>query len=326
MSQAPTTVTAPAVLITGVAGFIGSHLAERLVAEGVRVIGLDNLDPFYHPAIKRRNLEAVLLSTRFRLVNGDVRDQELLAEIFQSEEIGQVYHLAAKVGVRDSANKAVENRQVNVEGTNCLLQAMVAAKVRNVVFASSSSVYGASKALPFNEAGPVDPINPYGRSKLEAEALCQKYSAEHGLNAVVCRLFTVYGPRQRPDMAIAHFVHAIKNNVPISIYEYEGSYRDYTHVFDAVSGLIVAGRELAGFNIVNIGSGVLWELPAIVQMIAAELHSEPTIEIQGANPSEMQKTLADISLACSLGYEPTWWMEKGIAEYIRWEKGRKDEV
>ena len=317
---------APSGLITGVAGFIGSHLAERLLGTGHNVIGLDNFDSYYPAAIKRDNLVGAHRSKNFTLIEGDVRDASLLKDILRQGTVQQVFHLAAKVGVRDSGSNAREYMHVNVHGTECLLGVMAEFEVKHLVLASSSSVYGASEELPFCEDGPVEPTNPYGHSKLLAEDLCREFSRGDGIRSVICRLFTAYGPRQRPDMGMSRFVRSVLQEDPVQLYNYETSRRDYTHVFDVVSGLMLAGlamKSRAESYTLNIGSGVSWSLPEILRIIATNLNSEPTLELKEAEVEEMRETLADISRARALGYSPAWTIEKGIAEYIRWVRSHK---
>lgn len=308
----------PTVLVTGVAGFIGSHLAERLLDAGSVVVGIDNFDPYYDPAVKRSNLKTAEQDERFRLYEGDIRDTELLARIFRENPVTCVYHLAARAGVRSSASATAENHDIIVHGTESLLQGMQEHGVRHLVMAGSSSVYGASVQLPFREDGPVEPINPYGRFKLEAEAIGQRFSVRHGMDVSVCRLFTVYGPRQRPDMGIAGFVRAMIAGRPLSVYNYHASRRDYTHVNDAVAGLMVAARNPDGYRVMNVGSGVSRSLPELVGLLAGQLGCKPDLLPQDANPAEMQETHADIGLARSLGYGPEWTLEAGIPDYVRW--------
>ena len=320
------TESLPTVLVTGVAGFIGSHLAEQLLDAGFRVAGIDNFDPYYNPAVKWRNLAPALRNPQFHLYEGDVRDETLLAEIFRERPVTSVYHLAARAGVRSSSSGSDESHDITVRGTACLLGAMREHGVRHIVMAGSSSVYGASDQLPFREDGPVKPINPYGRFKLEAEEVGRSFSISSGMDVSVCRLFTVYGPRQRPDMGIAGFVRAMMLDRPLHLYNYHASRRDYTHVNDAVAGLMLAAAHPDGYRVMNVASGVSRSLPELIAMIAEQIGCRPDLLMEDANPVEMQETQADISLARSIGYQPEWTLEQGIPDYVRWFRANSPDV
>ncbi len=226
------------ILVTGGAGFIGSHLVERLLTEGHRVICLDNFDPFYDPALKHRNLAQALRDSRFRLVAGDLRDEGLIGKLFQEEKIEFVAHLAARAGVRPSVQDPALYADVNICGTIRLLEACRKNRVRRFVFASSSSVYGNNSRVPFSEEDPVNsPISPYAATKKAGELLGHTYHHLYGLDVACLRYFTVYGPRQRPEMAIHLFTRSIHEGRKISIFGDENSLRDYTYIDDAIEGL-----------------------------------------------------------------------------------------
>ena len=228
------------ILITGVAGFIGSHIAERCIAEGHVVYGLDNFDPFYDPARKRSNIHSLTGHSAFRFIEGDIQDPEDVAHVFRAAEsqnrsIDVVVHFAAKAGVRPSIEDPLSYTRVNVFGTVNVLEAMVATNTRDLVFASSSSVYGNTQTVPFREDAFVDhPVSPYAATKKSCELLAHSYAHIHGLRIAVLRLFTVYGPRQRPDLAIAKFSSLIEQNQPLPIYGDGTTTRDYTYISDTV--------------------------------------------------------------------------------------------
>src|SRR5690606_13083899 len=240
------------VLITGAAGFIGSSLAERLTGEGRRAVGLDNFDDFYDPAIKTRNLRNLLANPRFDLVRGDIRDRELLEGLFARHRFGVVVHLAARAGVRPSIAQAPLYADVNVTGTTNLLDLAVRHRVERFIFASSSSVYGARAAEPFREEDAVDaPVSPYAATKRAGELICQTFHGIHGLSIHCLRFFTVYGPRQRPEMAIHAFTRAIDRGDEITVYGDGSALRDFTYIDDIVAGLAASIDTCKAFRIYN---------------------------------------------------------------------------
>ncbi|MGD0624761.1 MAG: NAD-dependent epimerase/dehydratase family protein, partial [Thermodesulfobacteriota bacterium] len=259
-------------LVTGGAGFIGSHLVERLLAEGHRVICLDNFDDFYDPALKRRNLTQALKDSKFCLVEGDLRDEDLLHKLFPEEKIEIVAHLAARAGVRPSIENPLLYADVNIRGTLNLLEACKKYKVRRVVFASSSSVYGNNLKVPFAEEDPVDnPISPYAATKKAGELICHTYHHLYGIDVACLRYFTVYGPRQRPEMAIHQFTRLIAEEKKVTLFGDGSSRRDYTYIEDAIEGTIAAlGRE-HGYEIYNIGESQTTSLAQLVQWIEEQL-------------------------------------------------------
>ena len=227
-------------LVTGNAGFIGSHLVERLLSAGHRVIGLDNFDDFYDPALKRRNLSSALQDPKFRLVEGDIREEGILEKIFRKEKIEIVAHLAARAGVRPSIQNPLLYFEVNVRGTLNLLEACKKHSVRRFVFASSSSVYGNNAKIPFAEDDPVDnPISPYAATKKAGELICHTYHHLYGMDIACLRYFTVYGPRQRPEMAIHQFTRLIHSGKKVTLFGDGSSRRDYTYVEDAILSFLL---------------------------------------------------------------------------------------
>lgn len=314
-------------LVTGGAGFIGSHLVERLLAEGHRVICLDNFDDFYDPALKRRNLTQPLKDSKFCLVEGDLRDEDLLHKLFPEEKIEIVAHLAARAGVRPSIENPLLYADVNIRGTLNLLEACKKYKVRRVVFASSSSVYGNNLKVPFAEEDPVDnPISPYAATKKAGELICHTYHHLYGMDIACLRYFTVYGPRQRPEMAIHQFTRLIAEEKKVTLFGDGSSRRDYTYIGDAIEGTIAAlGRE-HGYEIYNIGESQTTSLAQLVQWIEEQLKKKARVEYLPAQPGDVERTYADIRKAIErLGYRPRTDIREGLARFIRWyiEEGFK---
>ncbi len=307
-------------LVTGGAGFVGSHLVERLLAEGRRVICLDNFDDFYNPDIKRHNLSRAMKDPKFRLFEGDLRDEGLLNRIFQEEEVEIVAHLAARAGVRPSIENPLLYAEVNIRGTLNLLEACKKYEVRRLVFASSSSVYGNNPKVPFAEADPVDnPISPYAATKKAGELICHTYHHLYQIDIACLRYFTVYGPRQRPEMAIHQFTRRIHRGERIILFGDGSSRRDYTYIEDAVEGTMAAlGRE-HGYEIYNIGESQTTSLSQLVQWIEGQLGKKARVEYLPVQPGDVERTYADIRKAGErLGYRPRTDIREGLARFIRW--------
>lgn len=315
------------ILVTGAAGFIGSHVCERLIARGHEVHGLDDFDPFYSPAAKRRNLGGIIEHPRFRLLEADVLDMEGLEarlEVDGPARLDAVVHLAARAGVRPSIEAPVLYSRVNVEGTAAMLELARRRGVRRFVFASSSSVYGNQEKVPFSEADPVDrPISPYAATKRAGELLCHTYHHLYGLSVACLRLFTVYGPRQRPDLAIHRFTRLMSEGRPVPMYGDGTTERDYTYVDDVVAG-IEAAVELTGapepvYEIVNLGESRTTSLRRLIDLIAASLGVEPQIERLPPQPGDVERTFADVTRARALlGYAPSTPVEEGIPRFVEW--------
>lgn len=318
------------ILITGVAGFIGSNLAERLVEDGHLVYGLDNFDPYYDRHIKERNISALMDLTSFRFYEADLRDPQAVAAVFgraaaADHPIDAVIHLAAKAGVRPSIEDPLAYTVVNVEGTVNLLEAMIASDVRDMVFASSSSVYGNTKEVPFREDAWVDhPISPYAATKKACELLCHSYSHLHGMRIAALRFFTVYGPRQRPDLAIAKFTRLIEAGQPIPVYGDGSTSRDYTYVDDTVDGVVgslswLQERERGAWGVFNLGESKPISLSALISSLEAVLGKRAVIDRQPMQPGDVDQTWADVSLARdAFGYSPSTELEDGLKQYIEW--------
>jgi UDP-glucuronate 4-epimerase len=313
------------ILVTGGAGFIGSHLSERLLREGHRVIVLDNFDDFYDPRRKRKNLEPVIQNPRFRLCEGDLRDEAFLDKVFRGAGIEVVAHLAARAGVRPSIQYPALYTEVNIRGTFNLLEACRHHKVGRMVFASSSSVYGNNPKVPFAETDNVDnPISPYAATKKAGELICYTYHHLYGLDIACLRYFTVYGPRQRPEMAIHQFTRLIHQGKQISLFGDGSSRRDYTYVEDAVEGTVKALSRESGYEIFNIGESQTTTLAELVQMIEERLGKKAVIEYLPAQPGDVERTFADIHRAKEkLGYLPQTDMRTGIKKFVEWYLGEE---
>jgi UDP-glucuronate 4-epimerase len=309
------------VLVTGAAGFIGSTLAGRLLAEGREVVGFDSLDPFYAVDLKRRNLAALEGSSRFRFVKADLRDRDALAATCAATRFDGVVHLAALAGVRPSLERPAEYADVNVVGTARLLEACVGAGVERVVFASSSSVYGErADGEAFRETDPVDrPISPYAATKRAGELLAHSFHHAHGLRIVCARIFTAYGPRQRPDLAVRAFAERIVRDEPIPVFGDGKSLRDFTYVDDLVDGLVRALDSGLGFEVLNLGAGRTVTVLEVVEVLEKALGRSATIRWLPRQTGDVSRTWADIGAArAKLGYAPRTSLEDGIARFVEW--------
>jgi UDP-glucuronate 4-epimerase len=305
------------VLVTGAAGFIGSHLSEKLLVAGYKVIGLDNFDPYYPTDIKRENISLAKIDKRYRLIKGDIRNKSTLKEIFGSNGISRVAHLAARAGVRASFKHPDLYLDVNISGTINLLEMSQEHKVKQFLFASSSSVYGKSNDIPFREDARIGKSSsPYAYSKGEAEAYCRLYE----LPVTIIRPFTVYGPRQRPDMAISLFTQLIKEGKEIPIFGDGSSQRDYTYISDIVDGMFAAlTSQNKGFEIFNLGNSHPVPLIDMVRILEKDLGEKAKIKYLPDQKGDVSVTYADISKAMKyLGYNPQVMIEDGIRRYIEW--------
>jgi UDP-glucuronate 4-epimerase len=313
------------ILVTGGAGFIGSHVVEHLLASGHSVVCLDNFDSFYDPRIKRRNLEQVRQNTSFTLVEGDIRDEGLVKDLFTRHEIERVFHAAAKAGVRPSIQDPFIYEEVNVRGTLNLLVCAVAKGVKNFVFASSSSVYGANSKVPFSEDNPVDrPISPYATTKKACELLCYTYHHLYGLPVTCLRFFTVYGPRQRPEMAIHKFTRLIVQGRPIPIYGDGTSRRDYTYIDDAVEGVLAALDKAYPFEVINIGEAKTVSLLELVALLEERLGKKAPLEYLAVQPGDVPETWADLTKARRLlNYVPRTDFREGLQKFVEWYNSKE---
>ena len=306
-------------LITGAAGFIGSHLCERLLGDGFLVVGVDNFDDFYEPQIKRRNVAGCLENENFELVEADIRDRAAMAEaVGGGVEI--IVHLAAKAGVRPSIAQPLLYSDVNINGTGVLLEAAKEQGIGKFIFASSSSVYGNNEKVPFSEDDNVDfPISPYAATKKACELICHTYHHLYGMSTTCLRYFTVYGPRQRPDLAIHKFARLIEDGKPISIYGDGTMSRDFTYIDDIIDGTMAAIEKCRGFNICNLGESHPITVNELVAKIEKALGKKAIKEYVPPQPGDVERTYADVTKAArELGYKPATTIEKGLAEFVAW--------
>lgn len=308
-------------LVTGGAGFIGSHVCERLLHEGHTVCALDDLNDFYDPLIKQANIGALQsLARPFTFVVGDLTDPATVEEVFGSMAFDQVIHLAARAGVRPSLEQPALYQRVNVEGTVNVLEAARRRGVRKLVIASSSSVYGVNAKVPFAESDPIfTAISPYAASKLACEALGHVYHHVYGLDVVMLRFFTVYGPRQRPDLAIHKFARLITAGRAIPVFGDGTAARDYTYITDILDGLLACTRQEFGFEIFNLGESQTVTLARLIELLEQSLGRQAVMDRQPLQPGDVPITCADISKSRErLGYRPTTRIEDGIPRFIEW--------
>ncbi len=308
-------------LVTGGAGFIGSHVCERLLHDGHAVWTFDDLNDFYDPQLKRRNLRDIQsLAKPFEFVHGDLTDRPALDELFGSVKFDQVIHLAARAGVRPSLAEPALYQRVNVEGTVNVLEAARKNGVKKIIIASSSSVYGVNSRVPFSEGDPIfSAISPYAASKLACESLGHVYHHVYGLDVTMLRLFTVYGPRQRPDLAIRKFATLIHAGKPIPVFGDGTMSRDYTYVTDTVDGIIAATQKEFGFEIFNLGESQTVTLGRLIELLETALGKKAVIDRQPPQPGDVPVTYADITKArARLGYQPQIKIESGIKLFIDW--------
>ncbi|MEM7482866.1 MAG: GDP-mannose 4,6-dehydratase [Acidobacteriota bacterium] len=307
-------------LITGGAGFIGSHVTRRLLGRGDQVTVLDNFNDFYDPARKRANVAPFLDGDAYRLVEGDIRDEALVDELFQSGEFDGVIHLAARAGVRPSLAEPILYEDVNCIGTLRLLEAARRHGPQVFIFGSSSSVYGINQKVPFSESDPVDqPISPYATTKRTGELLCYNYHHLYGLKTSCLRFFTVYGPAQRPEMAIHKFTDLIARGQPVPLFGDGSSRRDYTFIDDIVDGAISSLDRAHDFEIFNLGGAETTSLADLVRWIGEELGVEPQVESHAVQPGDVPITYADVEKAERLlGYSPKVPIREGLKRFVAW--------
>jgi UDP-glucuronate 4-epimerase len=315
------------VLVTGGAGFIGSHLCQRLLREGYNIVCLDNFDTFYDPAIKRENLEEVQATEgdgTFQLVEGDIRDTGLLEGLFKRSSFELVIHLAARAGVRPSLQQPLIYEEVNVAGTLNLLEVCREFGVMDLIFGSSSSVYGNNSKIPFTEKDRLEAmISPYAVTKRVGELFCYAYHHLYGLNIFCLRFFTVYGPRQRPEMAIHKFARLILQGERIPLFGDGTSRRDYTYIDDIVDGVMGAVRNLEGYDVFNLGESQTVPLRKLVSLLEQALDKKAVVEELPEQPGDVPITYADISKARRLlDYEPQVGIEEGVERFVRWFRNR----
>jgi len=308
-------------LVTGGAGFIGSHVCERLLQAGHHVWAFDDLNAFYDPQLKRRNIREIqTLARPFEFIQGDLTDNAALDELFGSVKFDQIIHLAARAGVRPSLEEPALYQRVNVEGTVNVLEAARKRGVKKIIIASSSSVYGVNSKVPFAESDPIfAAISPYAASKLACEALGHVYHHVYGMDVTMLRFFTVYGPRQRPDLAIHKFAKLIDAGKPIPVFGDGSTARDYTYVSDTVDGVMACTQKEFGFEIFNLGESQTVTLSRLIEVLENALGKKAIINRQPAQPGDVPITFADVSKSrAKLGYNPHIKIEEGISLFIDW--------
>jgi UDP-glucuronate 4-epimerase len=306
-------------LVTGAAGFIGSHLSERLLDDGLMVVGLDNFDDFYNPQIKRQNIKGCLKNKNFQLVEADIRDSAAMDKtVGGGVEI--IVHLAARAGVRPSIEKPLLYADVNINGTMVLLEAAKKHKVNKFIFGSSSSVYGNNKKVPFSEKDNVDfPISPYAATKKAGELICHTYHHLYGISITPLRFFTVYGPRQRPDLAIHKFAKLIEQNKPIPVYGDGSMMRDFTYIDDIIDGTVAAMNKCTGFNIYNLGESRPISVNDLIAEIEKALGKKAVKKYLPTQPGDVERTYADVTKAAKeLSYKPSTTIQAGLAKFVEW--------
>lgn len=308
------------ILITGGAGFIGSSLCERLVNLGQDVICLDNFNNFYNPKIKESNIASLIPKENFTLIRGDILDIEALEKIFMENEIEIIVHLAAMAGVRPSIENPLLYEKVNIEGTLNILECMRKFKLSKLIFASSSSVYGGNKKVPFSETDNVDsPISPYAATKKAGELLCYNYHHLFNFDIFCLRFFTVYGPRQRPEMAIHKFTRQIFSQQNITVYGNGSSSRDYTYINDIISAIVSAISNIKGYEIINLGNSSPIKLINLIRLIENITCIKARIVYEPMKPGDVFATCANITKAKKLlNYIPKTPINEGIEKFISW--------
>ncbi len=306
--------------ITGVAGFIGTHVAEALLLRGDGVLGLDNFDPFYDRKIKEQNLATLLTYPGFRFTEGDIRDETALRGWGDGSSADALIHLAAKAGVRPSVADPVTYADVNVGGTARLLAWARDRGIPRVLFASSSSVYGGNTKIPFSEDDPVDhPVSPYAATKKAGELLCHTFCHLYGMNIASLRFFTVYGPRQRPEMAIHKFTRLLFEGKAIGVYGDGSSRRDYTYVDDVVKGVLGALGAPPGYRVYNLGESATISLSDLITLLEGATKLRAERRFLPEQPGDVPVTYADITRArAEIGYDPKVPVAEGVERFVRW--------
>ena len=310
------------ILVTGGAGFIGSHLVERLLAEGRwRVTCVDDFNDFYAPSLKRANVAPHLERADFQLVEADIRDRAALARVFAETQFAVIVHLAARAGVRPSLVAPLLYAETNITGTLNLLELAREHNVRQFVFGSSSSVYGINAKVPFSEDDPIrQPISPYAATKAAGELLCHTYAHLHEIRCLCLRFFTVYGARQRPDLAIHKFAKLISANKPIPVFGDGTTRRDYTYIDDIIAGVRAAiDYDASMFEAINLGESRTVELRELITLLEQALGRKAIIDRQPMQPGDVPLTYADITeLSNAVGYRPKTPINKGVDRFVDW--------
>ena len=306
-------------VVTGAAGFIGSHLAERLLSMGWTVIGVDNFDEFYDPRIKRRNIAACLSNPHFRLVEADIRDKTAMDKAVEPD-INVIVHLAARAGVRPSIADPALYADVNINGTVVLLEIARQLKIPKFIFASSSSVYGNNRRVPFSEDDNVDfPISPYAATKKAGELICHTYHHLYDIAINCLRFFTVYGPRQRPDLAIHKFARLIEEGEPVPVYGDGSMMRDFTYIDDIINGVVAAMQRCSGYEIYNLGESRPISVNDLIAELEVALGKKALKTHLPLQPGDVDQTFADVTKAeKDLGYKPSTDIRTGLARFVAW--------
>jgi UDP-glucuronate 4-epimerase len=307
-------------LVTGGAGFIGSHLIDRLLERGAEVVCVDHFNDYYDPEIKRSNIQEHLKSRFYHLVEADIRDTEAMARTFAKYPIDKVIHLAARAGVRPSIEQPLLYEDVNVKGTLCLLELARQHRVSQFVFASSSSVYGANTKTPFSEEDRIDrTVSPYAATKYAGELMCYTYNHLYGIPTSCLRFFTVYGPRQRPEMAIHKFAQLIHDGKPIPFFGNGSTARDYTYIDDIIEGVLATLDHPFAFEVFNLGESSTVTLKELVQTLEKVIGKPAAIQPMPAQPGDVEITYADVSKARRLlGYKPSTSITQGLTSFNEW--------
>jgi UDP-glucuronate 4-epimerase len=309
------------ILITGGAGFIGSAVGKKLMDRGDQVVLIDNFNDYYDPSLKHDRIKKYLKGYKFKLYKGDIRDEKLLDRIFKKEKLDKVLHMAAMAGVRNSLKNPMLYEEVNVRGTMNLLEMAVKYKIKNFVYASSSSVYGSNKKMPFSEIDPVDtPLSPYAATKKCTEIVSHVYSHLYGLNTTGLRFFTVYGPWGRPDMALFLFTNSIVHGKPIEVFNRGKMARSFTYIDDIVSGVIVSIDKPQKYAIMNIGGDREEKLTRFIEVIEENLGKKAKKVLKPLQPGDVPVTSADTSRLRKLGWKPVTGIDEGIKNFIDWYK------
>jgi UDP-glucuronate 4-epimerase len=312
------------ILVTGGAGFIGSHLVDRLLSEGDwRISVVDDFNDFYDPEIKRANVKPHENNPNYRLFEADIRDRRALRNIFGEHSFACIVHLAARAGVRPSLDQPLLYAETNINGTMNLLELARERGVKQFVFGSSSSVYGINAKVPFGEDDPIrQPISPYAATKAAGELLCHTYTHLYGIRSVCLRFFTVYGPRQRPDLAIHKFARLISEGKAIPVFGDGTTRRDYTFIDDIIAGVRAAiDYTESDYEVINLGESRTVELRELIALLEKELGAPAKIDRQPLQPGDVPQTFADITKARRLlGYNPQTQIEEGIKNFVTWFK------
>ncbi len=313
------------ILITGAAGFIGSHTSEKLVSNGHYVVGLDNFDPFYPRHFKMQNIEGLIGNNRFSFHEGDILEKDFLNDIFNQYKIEVVIHLAAKAGVRPSIENIGDYYQTNVMGTVNILECMRENGITKMLFASSSSIYGNNTKTPFAETDFVDnPISPYASTKKSGELLCHVYCHLYEFDITCLRFFTVFGPRQRPDLAIHKFTRFIDEDKPIPVFGNGSTGRDYTYISDITDGIDCALHKMKSFKLYNLGESRIILLNDLIKTIEDRLGKKAILDMKPMQPGDVQVTYADIEKARrEIGYNPQFDLKNGIDHFVTWYQSKK---